>query len=578
MLSTSDHGGAGRAAARLNDAVNELLESKLFVKNKTTNNNNIELLETKKIYNPLFSYINKRYFMENRYPGSTILSLMYSEMSLNCLEKLQKYEIVNFHWISQFISIEAMVALEKMGKGLVWTLHDQHPMTGNCHYAHGCNKYEIDCNKCPQMKENRYNFSYNFLRERISYIPKSLVVVSPSQWLADCAKKSAVFRNHRVEVIPNSLDLNVFQKHSKFVAKSFLGIGENKKVILFGAENHNELRKGFKELLASMYYLKNNTELAAWISAEKVIILLFGIVSREIEALGIPYLSMGHISDDYKLSMAYSAADIVALPSLEDNLPNVILEAMACGTPVVSFHTGGMPDFIIEGETGATVPLGNVVEFAEAISSVLLSKDLSFKCRKFAEAQFNYQKQAKQYTDIYVDLLHSIPHGNVIKKENNFQGMFPETAVALVPYIEKVLDQTNDFSEIEMKKFLYGDYFEEKIIDAVLENKLNFLSYKEKSVGIWGTGTFAKKLIQKLSDKNENNLKCICGFFDGKKKNTIGKIFDKYNLLQIEDMGKYLLKVIIIASLEYETEIYEEIKHFENLGIKIVKLMDVYQK
>lgn len=577
LLSTYDIGGAGRATVRLNEALNEVgIESKIFVKEKKKINKNVSCLEKQYFNNPIFSYINKNYFLHNRYFGNTILSLMYSSSKLDFLQKLNGYDIINFHWISEFISLEAMVALEQMGKGLVWTLHDQHPMTGACHYTHGCYKYEIDCDNCPQMKENQYNFPHEFLKERIKYLPQNIVVVTPSNWLAECAKKSNVFKKHRIEVISNSLNLSIFQNHVKEQAKSSFGIEKNKKVILFGAENHSERRKGFKQLLDSMQYLKNHTLLARYIQNNQVVILLFGIVSEEIKELGIPYVSTGYIVDDTKLAMAYSAADVVALPSLEDNLPNIMLEAMACGTPVVGFETGGMPDSIINNETGAIVPLGDTIAFAEALSNILLNKDLGLKCRQFAQRCFSYKNQAESYKNLYIDILGKKQTKYYAK--NTYEGMFPETAVVLAPYICETMERVSSFDEIEMQRFLYGNAFEKKIMDMFVNKRFDFLSCAKKSIAIWGTGSSARTLLNSMKENNSDNLKCICGFFDGKKKNVVGKIFEKYNLLQIDSIQDYQLDAIIIAALDYEDEIYNEIKYLEKIGIKIIKLLEMYLK
>ncbi len=430
MLSTNDYGGAARAALRLTEAFRKQdILADMFVKYKKTNLDYIKHITGPEIDNLLIENIAQKYFYSNIYKGNTMLSLMYPSLKFDFIKLLTTYDVVNLHWIATFISLEAIAALDSVNKPLVWTLHDQNPMTGACHYTHGCDKYLLNCDNCPQMKNNRLNLTQTLLTAKVKYMPRNLVVVTPSKWLAECAKKSAVFKDNRVEVIPNSVELSVFKSYEKSKAKSMFNFSKDTRIILFGAENHGERRKGFVELLKAMKLLKQKTKVQKLIADNKIAILAFGNESDDIKKLDIPYTALGYVKDDAKLALAYSAADVVALPSLEDNLPNIILESFSCKTPVVAFDCGGMPDFIVNDKTGYIVPINNTDMFADALVNVLLGESLGENCRFYAERYFSQSRQAVKYINLFDDLLKTKNIYSYNRQE--IKTMFPEVGKVL---------------------------------------------------------------------------------------------------------------------------------------------------
>ena len=300
LLSTNDYGGAARAAVRLCDALHKQdVVSDIFVKYKKSNLDYIKQIRGPQIHNLLIENIAQEYFYSNIYEGNTMLSMMYPSLNFDFQELVDNYDIINLHWIASFVSLESIVKLASQ-KPIVWTLHDQNPMTGACHYAHGCNKYLIDCNDCLQMKKNELNLTKVLLEAKIKYMPRNLVVVTPSKWLAECAKKSPVFKKNRIEVIPNSVELDIFKPMNKNKAKKMFGFPEDMKIILFGAENHKERRKGFVELMEAMQRLKEMPIMQEFVRENKIAVLAFGNESEEIKKLNIPYAALGYIEDDNK--------------------------------------------------------------------------------------------------------------------------------------------------------------------------------------------------------------------------------------------------------------------------------------
>lgn len=444
LIGTTNTGGAGRAAYRLNKGLNDIgIDSSFFVKNKgKTKEKNINLLKNIDIDNNLNDFFSE--IFKDLYEGNTMMSCMYPSIGFSYLEIFRSFDVINFHWIANYISLESMQRLAYMGKKLVWTLHDQNPMTGGCHYDHGCTEYFYNCDNCPQMKKNPYNITQAALLTKIKYMPPNMVIVSPSKWLADCAKKSQVFRNHRVEVIQNSVEIDIFNAISKREAKSKLGIDSSVKVILFGAENHAEKRKGFKQLLNIMSILNKK------VSGENILILTFGDKNEDIEKLGFKHKSLGYIKEDLQLAIAYSAADVVAFSSLEDNLPNIILEALSCDTPLIAYDLGGMPDVIINGKTGYCVKKNDNEDFAERIYQVLFTKQ-QFCCRKYAEQNFQLKHQANFYKLLYEDIKQ--PNNNE-KLVESVPKIYPEMANILMQYICDYTLSKNGFMEKNIKNIL----------------------------------------------------------------------------------------------------------------------------
>ncbi|HEY3389170.1 MAG TPA: hypothetical protein VGK38_06325, partial [Prolixibacteraceae bacterium] len=155
LFCTQDNGGAGKAALRLNKGLNQIGEdSTLFVKWKASGNDKVIQLNSPEINNRVFERVIRKNFFTNILLGNTIASAMYPSIGSNVLEQLREFDVVNLHWIPTLISLETIAKIHQMRKPIVWTLHDQNPMTGACHYAHGCEKYKSDCSECPQLKNN----------------------------------------------------------------------------------------------------------------------------------------------------------------------------------------------------------------------------------------------------------------------------------------------------------------------------------------------------------------------------------------------------------------------------------------
>jgi glycosyltransferase involved in cell wall biosynthesis len=257
-----------------------------------------------------------------------------------------------------------MEQLIKLGKPVIFFMHDMWTITGGCHYSFECDKYKTKCHDCPMFEKHKIkDWVLSEFEKKIKLFSSysNVYFVSPSKWLYDCTKQSALTKDKPVFHIPNVLDRTIFKPFDKKVAKQALNIDPEKTVISFGAVNVNSPYKGWE-------YLKKALELYKTKSEQKNIsVLIFGSnYNKEVDD-SIPFDTkfMGALKDEYSTALVYNASDIFIAPSLADNLPYTIFEALSCGTPVVAFNTGGIPDMVkhkINGYLATYKDAGDIVE------------------------------------------------------------------------------------------------------------------------------------------------------------------------------------------------------------------------
>ena len=419
QINTYDiRGGAARAAYRLHRGLLQIGEdSRMLVKHKDSTDDSVYCVtaidSAEKFDEELFlsTAIQGHYINSHRTDiSNTIFSLPYPGYDLSALPLVQTADIVNLHWVAHhYQSLLSLQKLFALGKPVVWTLHDQWAFTGGCHCIARCEKYRQDCAPCAQLADDPFNLPAAVLRDKIEcFRGANLTIVTPSRWLADCARESRLFKDLRVEVIPNSLETDVFSPLPKAIAKESLGLAAESVILLFGAEAGNVRMKGFRELIAAIQCCLEDAESQNLVESDKIRLLCFGHPSDELEAVAIPVVSLGYLDSDEEIRTAYAAADLFILPSLEDNLPNTMLESMSCGTPVVAFDVGGIPDVIVNGVTGQLAPVGDVRKLGEAILYLIFNPDqreiMGQNCRKAMVEGYSLNIQAQRYLELYQEL------------------------------------------------------------------------------------------------------------------------------------------------------------------------------
>lgn len=402
-------GGAARAAARLNAALNENgFESELVFHESKPSEPSFVYVDsirsdddrTARMYALQTEWINAH--RTNK--SNTLFSLEYPGLSLLKVPSIAKADIIHLHWVTYMMSPATIRQLYMAGKPLVWTLHDMRPMTGGCHYSAGCTGYLESCAGCPQLDDVSKDLASALLADRVaafSNIPFS--IVAPSQWLADRARASAVFRNCSIKTIPNCVEHLKFQKS---IMSQISSVAREKEIcLLFGAEMGDEYRKGFSVLLDALNKVVSiNSK-----SATRLKLICFGTPPEELNDLGISVESLGYINKDEALVDAYSSADLFVLPSIEDNLPNTMLEAMSCGTPVLGSRVAGMLDTIEHGKNGILFDVGNAASLADEVLKVLSGKydlvQMGNEARSSIERNHTFDVQAKAYQKVYEEAL-----------------------------------------------------------------------------------------------------------------------------------------------------------------------------
>ena len=411
-LSTTDQaGGAARAAYRLHQGLRKIgCDSQMLVQRKVSSDPAVrEFVPPEDLGTRLRRAVRGRYlsrnrrWLESRPKDASFLSEDRSEHGADVLGQLPGQGILNLHWVAGLFDYQQFFARVPDGLPIVWTLHDMNPFTGGCHFDAGCGKFANACGGCPQLNSmNANDFSAKCLRRKITALKKigveRLHVVAPSRWMAGEAGKSAILGGFASSVIPYGLDTDVFRPHEKRAARKAWGIPEDARVVLFVADSVEEKRKGFSELLQALKGLQGASGLC------------LAALGRDIASPqeGLPVRNLGYVRDDEKLALAYSAADVFVAPSLQDNFPNTILEAFACGTPAVSYRVGGCAEQVSDGETGLLAKPGEPHDLRRAIARVLEDAELrarmSEACRRTAIEKYSLEIQASRYKQLYEKL------------------------------------------------------------------------------------------------------------------------------------------------------------------------------
>ena len=413
-LSTTDNqGGAARSTYRLHKALIDFdYNSKILVQYKTESDKTVDsILDTRfeRVKAKIRIY-NEHYIIHRNNP---ISNFSVSKWGINIFDNptIKTADIIHLHWINGgFLSIKNVCDIREAGKPIIWTLHDMWAFTGGCHYSGDCEKYLSHCVKCPQLSsDKKKDLSYRIFRMKVKYFNNSdIVFVTPSEWMKSCVAKSALFNKNRVYHIPNGIDLQQYKPVDSAIARSLYNLPQDRKIIAFGAANAIEdKRKGFSYLLKSLLKISQSGKFK-----EKICLIVFGAgFSPELDNLPFKVVSLGTLHDNAALCLAYNAADVFVIPSLEDNLPNTVLESFACGTPVVGFNCGGIKEMIDHRTNGYLAMYKDENDFSEGIQWVLEMESgngmLGRNAREKALNEYSIDRCAEQYSKLYKMLIDS---------------------------------------------------------------------------------------------------------------------------------------------------------------------------
>ncbi|MDQ3047792.1 MAG: glycosyltransferase [Bacteroidota bacterium] len=410
-ISTSDNGGAANSCIRLHLSLLEAgIDSTLLTISKKKTGIQQHFTYNKQRKPGIFMrlkyrlgfdkppYLKYELQLENKVKGYEFFSFTGTDFDLSECDLVKAADIINLHWVAGFLDYRTF--FNKVKKPIVWTLHDMNAFSGGCHYSDGCNKYLNNCDVCPQLL-GTIDPTYSHTQweiKKASYEKADITIVAPSKWLSECASVSSLLNGRPVNLIPYSLDLDAFKPMSREQARRDLGLPPDRKILLFVSTSIDNKRKGLQVLLDSLTFLANRNDY-----------LVCSVGQSDI--LNSPgYFSLGEIRDEKKMMKAYNSADVFVLPANEDNLPNVVLESLACGVPVIGFNIGGMPDMITNGLNGLLCQKISPSQLAETIHQFFSEKEKysSELIRKDAVEKFNNTLQAERYISIYRNLIKKI--------------------------------------------------------------------------------------------------------------------------------------------------------------------------
>jgi len=418
-------GGAARSAYRLQAGLLQLsCDSSMLVGTRDTNDSNVVLFQPpNNTPSRLLRYARRkniaasfRRYRNTRPAGLEAFSDDRCEHQAAILEQIPDCDIIHLHWIAGLFDYRAFLHVAALRAPIIWTLHDMNPFTGGCHYDRECGRFASQCGQCPQLgSSDSSDLSHAIWRRKrraFSAIPPGrLHVAAPSRWLAREAIRSSLLRGIPISVIPYGLDTDAFAPHDVSLARNILGIPQGACVLFFAAHWLGEPRKGFSLLAEALAGLNNIPNL----------FLLSAGKCGDTPPVTIPHRNLGIVESEQLLSLAYSAADVFVLPTLQDNLPNTLLESLSCGTPVAAFNVGGIPDALGDalGDAGGIIsgcaPIGvlarpgDVIDLRRAIRELLahpgLRTTLRGNCRQRALRDYTLKNSARRYMTLYTGLL-----------------------------------------------------------------------------------------------------------------------------------------------------------------------------
>lgn len=409
---TDSQGGAAIAARRLHLALRQAgHDSRMLVWRKYTDDPTVEIFEKRTLLRAL-----------SQLPGRKLdeLGLQYlfhpASMRLHDHPFIRQADILNLHLShGSYFSTRALPRLSRRAP-IVWTMHDMWAATGHCAFAaaDACNRWLSGCGECPQLGDSpavRHDATAVLWRLKARYYGRSrLAIVCPSAWLAGKMTQSPLLQGFPFRTIANGLDTRIFQPLAKPVARAALRLPDDRKVLMFGAASLADPRKGGRYLQAALASLPEASR------RQTALLLVGGSASEITDSLGdMPVFEMGKVDNETLMALCYAAADLFVMPSLAENLPNSLVESLACGTPCVCFAVGGCPEIVQHMQTGYLAQPLAVADLAHGIELLLGDEALRQRMGSEASARaaraFDAGQMAAAYQDLYESVItdHSTP-------------------------------------------------------------------------------------------------------------------------------------------------------------------------
>ena len=409
IVNTSERtGGAAVAANRLMKALNNSgVKAKMLVRDKESDTLTVAELPKSPMKRWHFLWERLVVFCHLHFGKQHLfeIDIANAGTDITQLREFQEADIIHLHWINQgMLSLSNIRKILRSGKPVVWTMHDIWPATAICHYTRGCGYFKTACNQCQLLPGggSKNDLSTSIWNQKQSILSEHHIsFVACSKWLEGEAKKSALLKEQHICSIPNSIDTHIYHPEDKQEARKRLELPTDKRIILFVSQRVTDDRKGmsyFTEAIARM--AEKNPEVC-----ENTVIAILGGHSEDVASqLALPVYPLGYVNDEKRIVDVYNAADVFVLPSLEDNLPNTIMEAMACGVPCVGFKVGGIPEMIDHQQNGYVARFRDADDLATGIIWVLGHTDyaeLGKQAVHKVNMSYSQRSVASKYIEVY---------------------------------------------------------------------------------------------------------------------------------------------------------------------------------
>jgi glycosyltransferase involved in cell wall biosynthesis len=403
IVNTSERtGGAAVAAGRLMHALQMSgMEATMLVRDANSSNPSVRTVTSCRLKKIPFFLERLTIFVANRFSKKNLFEVSTANFGFDITKRAEfkDADIIHLHWVNQgMLSLNTIHKIIRSGKKIVWTMHDMWPLTGICHYSGECHRYESNCGNCPLLLEpvEKDLSRRTFQKKEKIYLNAGIQFVCCSKWLLQQVQSSTLNLGRQLVQIPNPINTQLFQPGDFVQARNRLGLPQDKKLILFGANSITDQRKGLRYLIEATHLLAD--------MKDHVELVFCGEVKQELlDFIGLNVRSLGYISEQATMVSVYQAVDCFVIPSLEENLPNMIMEAMACGVPCVGFRTGGIPEMIIHGETGYVADYKSSEDLANGLRSIVFADEKPYRkaTRSFVMEHYSENAVAGKYRQIY---------------------------------------------------------------------------------------------------------------------------------------------------------------------------------
>lgn len=407
IVNTSERtGGAAVAANRLMKAlINHGVKAKMLVRDKESDS--LTVTELSRSWRLRWNFLWERFVIFVRCGFSRKhlfeIDLANTGTDITRLREFQEADIIHLHWINQgMLSLSGIRKILRSGKPVVWTMHDIWPATAICHVTLGCRNFTTRCRSCRLLGNSQGDdISTTIWQRKLRMLEgENIYYVACSHWLENEAKASALLKGHKVTSIPNPIDTHIYNRYSKEEARQRLGLPQDRRLILFASQRVTTPTKGMDYLIEACRLLGNRTKC----QTPYEVVILGGHAEELVELLQLKAHPLGYVNDERRIVDVYNAVDVFVLPSLSENLPNTIMEAMACGVPCVGFKVGGIPEEIDHKRNGYVADYRNAEDLARGIRWILEESDYEALSRNaIQKVAHNYSQQsvALRYAEVY---------------------------------------------------------------------------------------------------------------------------------------------------------------------------------